>query len=50
MGIHGQNLFVDRANDIVVAKLSSQAAFFDYQATLLTHRAFVALRKFLTGI
>lgn len=47
MGIHGQNLFVDRADDIVVVKFSSQAAFFDYPAMLLTHRAFQALRKFL---
>ncbi len=37
MGIHGQNLFVDRANRIVIAKFSSQAQRIDYRALPLTH-------------
>ena len=32
MGIHGQNLFVDRANRIVIAKVSSQNQPIDPQA------------------
>ena len=39
MGIHGQNLFVDRANQIVIAKLSSQAAPIAPAALDLIHRA-----------
>ena len=31
MGIHGQNLFVDAANEIVIAKLSSQAMPLDME-------------------
>jgi len=49
MGIHGQNLFVDRANRIVVAKLSSQDNPIDYRATALTHRAVAELRRCLAG-
>jgi CubicO group peptidase (beta-lactamase class C family) len=47
MGIHGQNLFVDRHNRIVIAKLSSQNAPIDYQATALTHRAVGEIRRCL---
>jgi CubicO group peptidase (beta-lactamase class C family) len=47
MGIHGQNLFIDRANDIVVAKFSSQAAPLDAARMGLTMRAVSQLRKFL---
>jgi hypothetical protein len=39
MGIHGQNLFVDAANKIVIAKVSSQAQPIDPQAIWLTHKA-----------
>ncbi|CCD89053.1 putative Beta-lactamase family protein; 6-aminohexanoate-dimer hydrolase [Bradyrhizobium sp. ORS 285] len=39
MGIHGQNLFVDAANRIVIAKLSSWAQPVDGQAIWLTHQA-----------
>ena len=46
-GIHGQFLFVDRANQIVVAKLSSQAAPIDVARNTLTLRAVSQLRKFL---
>lgn len=37
MGIHGQNLFLDRERRIVIAKLSSQAQPIDYRALPLTH-------------
>ena len=47
MGIHGQNLFVDRVNGIVIAKLSSQAAPMDAARIALTMRAVSELRKFL---
>lgn len=46
MGIHGQNLFVDRANGIVIAKLSSQDAL-DNRAIGLTHRAVAEIRRLL---
>ncbi|MGY3452322.1 serine hydrolase domain-containing protein [Bradyrhizobium sp. USDA 4353] len=39
MGIHGQNLFVDAANAIVIAKVSSWAQPVDGQAIWLTHQA-----------
>ena len=45
MGIHGQNLFVDRANRIVIAKVSSQNDRIDYPAVALTHRAVAELRR-----
>ena len=47
MGIHGQNLFIDCANAIVVAKFSSQAAPLDPERMGLTMRAVSRLRKFL---
>jgi CubicO group peptidase (beta-lactamase class C family) len=47
MGIHGQNLFVDRVNGIVIAKFSSQAAPMDAARIALTMRAVSELRKFL---
>ena len=47
MGIHGQNLFVDRANRLVVAKVSSQDSPTDYQAVPLTHRAVAEIRRCL---
>lgn len=39
MGIHGQNLFVDAENDMVIAKVSSWAQPVDGQAIWLTHQA-----------
>jgi CubicO group peptidase (beta-lactamase class C family) len=39
MGIHGQNLFVDRANKMVIAKVSSQGEPVVPQAIWLTHKA-----------
>lgn len=49
MGIHGQNVFVDRANRLVIAKVSSQPAPFDPRTALLTHRGVDEIRKFLLG-
>jgi CubicO group peptidase (beta-lactamase class C family) len=45
MGIHGQNLFVDAANEIVIAKLSSQALPLDAQRIALTMREVAGLRQ-----
>jgi CubicO group peptidase (beta-lactamase class C family) len=47
MGIHGQNLFVDRANGIVVVKLSSWKRRTDPVPLWLTHRGFERLRRAL---
>jgi CubicO group peptidase (beta-lactamase class C family) len=46
MGTHGQNLFVDRAAGLVVAKVSSQNRI-DYQALPLTHRGVEEIRRCL---
>jgi CubicO group peptidase (beta-lactamase class C family) len=47
-GIHGQFLFVDRTNQIVIAKLSSQALPMDTARIGLTLRAVSEIRKFLS--
>jgi CubicO group peptidase (beta-lactamase class C family) len=47
LGIHGQNLFVDRRNEIVIAKLSSQAMPLDPARIALTLRAVSQIRKCL---
>ena len=47
MGIHGQNLFVDRRNAIVIAKFSSQAVPLDAARMALTMRAVSQIRAFL---
>jgi hypothetical protein len=47
MGIHGQNLFIDRANRIVVAKLSSWKRRIDYAPLWATHRGFERLQRTL---
>jgi hypothetical protein len=47
VGIHGQNLFIDRKNELVIAKLSSQAMPLDAARIALTLRAVSQLRKFL---
>ncbi len=46
-GIHGQFLFVDPVNRLVIAKLSSQALPIDVARNELTLRAVSQLRKFL---
>ena len=48
MGIHGQNLFIDRKNELVIAKLSSQAMPLDAARIALTMRAVSQLRKALS--
>ncbi len=45
MGIHGQNLFVDTENRIVIAKLSSWSKMTDYVALPLTHVAVGSIRR-----
>ena len=47
VGIHGQNLFIDRASELVIAKLSSQALPLDAARIALTMRAVSQLRKCL---
>jgi CubicO group peptidase (beta-lactamase class C family) len=47
MGIHGQNLLVDRDHQIVIAKFSSQALPLDLRAVPLTHRAIPEIRRCL---
>jgi hypothetical protein len=49
MGIHGQNLFVDRTSRMVIAKMSSQGSPIDYPAVLLTHRAVDEFRRCLNA-
>jgi CubicO group peptidase (beta-lactamase class C family) len=44
-GIHGQHLFVDRANELVIAKVSSQAAPIDEKRISLTMEGTAALRR-----
>lgn len=48
MGIHGQNLFVDRGNQIVIVKVSSQAAPLDAPKIALTMQTVLEIRKHLT--
>jgi hypothetical protein len=47
MGIHGQNLFIDRAEQIVVAKVASQALPLDPDRITLTMRGVSRIREFL---
>jgi hypothetical protein len=49
MGIHGQNLFVDRAREIVIAKVSSQALPIDAPRVALTMHAVSSITAFLSG-
>ena len=48
-GIHGQHLFVDRAREVVVAKLSSQAQPVDVERMQITLRAVAGIRDALAG-
>jgi CubicO group peptidase (beta-lactamase class C family) len=50
MGIHGQNLYVDRANEIVIAKLSSQPLPLDAAQVATTTREIDAIRSALAPI
>jgi hypothetical protein len=47
MGIHGQNLFVDRVNRLIIAILPSQGVPVDLPAWMLTHAALPELRRCL---
>jgi hypothetical protein len=47
VGIHGQNLFIDRKNQLVIAKVSSQAMPLDAPRIALTLRAVSEIRKCL---
>lgn len=47
MGIHGQNLFIDRASGLVIAKLSSWEQPIDHRALVLTHQAVPEIRRLL---
>jgi len=49
MGIHGQNLFVDAANEMVMAKVSSWAQPVDGQSIWLTHKAVAEFARCLAG-
>lgn len=49
MGIHGQNLFVDRAHRLVVVKFSTWPQPIDYRAMALTHHAFAEIRRLVVG-
>lgn len=45
MGLHGQALFIDRANELVLAKVSSQSQPVDSRAWALTYRALGEFRR-----
>ncbi len=47
LGIHGQNLFVDRKNEIVIAKVSSQPVPLTSGLISLTMRSVAAIRQHL---
>ena len=49
LGIHGQNLFIDRKSELVIAKVSSQAMPLDAPRIGLTMRAVAQLRKALAS-
>jgi hypothetical protein len=48
MGVHGQNLFIDRANHIVIAKFSSWSQPTDGRALWLTHTAVAEIGRCLS--
>ncbi|RDH15139.1 unnamed protein product [Aspergillus niger] len=48
MGIHGQNLFVDPDNELVIAKFSSHNDENDVERVLTTHRGVAEIRRLLT--
>jgi CubicO group peptidase (beta-lactamase class C family) len=50
LGIHGQNLFIDRANDIVIAKFSSQAPPLDAGLIAATGAMVAAIRNALGSV
>lgn len=48
LGIHGQYLFVDRANELVIAKHSSRGMPLDQVEEMLTIQTVLAIRNFLS--
>jgi len=48
VGIHGQNLFIDRRHELVIAKFSCQAMPLDAQRIALTMRAVSQIRQLLS--
>jgi CubicO group peptidase (beta-lactamase class C family) len=50
MGVHGQNLFVDATNGMVIAKLSSQAQPIEPQSIWLTHKAVAEFARCFRGV
>jgi len=49
LGVHGQNVFVDPVNEIVVAKFSSQVVALDTERIVATVAAVEAIRERLIG-
>jgi len=49
VGVHGQNVFVDRKNEIVVAKFSSQSLAMDPERIQTTMAGIEAIRSFIAG-
>ena len=49
LGVFGQNVFVDRQNQIVIAKLSSQALPMDAGRIQMTMSAIEQVRRALTS-
>jgi CubicO group peptidase (beta-lactamase class C family) len=47
VGVFGQNVFIDKKNQIVIAKFSSQALPMDEKRILLTMRGIEAIRSHL---
>jgi CubicO group peptidase (beta-lactamase class C family) len=50
VGVNGQNLFVDCKNEIVIAKLSSQAASMDVRRISLAMQMVATIRRRLSGM
>jgi CubicO group peptidase (beta-lactamase class C family) len=50
MGVYGQYLFVDRINNIVIAKFSSWKEALDYKALALTHQLVEKIRGFISRL
>ncbi|CCE06349.1 putative Beta-lactamase family protein; 6-aminohexanoate-dimer hydrolase [Bradyrhizobium sp. STM 3843] len=50
MGIHGQNLFVDSVNNLVIAKVSSWAQPVEPQSIWLTHKAVAEFARCIAEI
>ena len=49
VGVFGQNVFADPENEVVIAKMSSQAPPLDERLIALTMRGIDAIRRHLAG-